>query len=359
MADIFGSYIDALRHARAKKAKEQDTAVLYEKEAREREASDVARRKQDMDIMARTGGAIRSGADLDLALRSIPMRSEQEILSRPAPTTGPARPMATEEEQLAPMRYAEGLERLAKPSFDFETQALPGDLGTLVLPKTYTGMPRVVQPKAGGAGGGASIRPPAGYRFLPNGDLEVIPGGPEAQKREQAAVKIEERLSTQRAGIQNTQSIVEDAASKVDALTAGPLGQALSNVGGTRAANLESEIKTIQANLGFDRLAQMRAESPTGGALGNVSNLELDLLTSAVTNLSQKQSPDSLRKNVERVRAHLGNWIRLQEQYAQERKAALKKGTKEERLKPQGAGSLLTEEQKARLRERLKGLSSK
>ena len=48
---------------------------------------------------------------------------------------------------------------------------------------------------------------------------------------------------------------------------------------------LQGYLKNIVANLGFDKLQQMRDLSPTGGALGQVTEIELELLQSAVANI--------------------------------------------------------------------------
>jgi hypothetical protein len=54
----------------------------------------------------------------------------------------------------------------------------------------------------------------------------------------------------------------------------------------TAANELKSYVTTLQSNLAFDRLKKMRDNSKTGGALGQVSNIELDLLKSSVSALS-------------------------------------------------------------------------
>jgi hypothetical protein len=85
-------------------------------------------------------------------------------------------------------------------------------------------------------------------------------------------------------------------------LTTGIGGQILSNIGGTDAANLANLLTTVEANAGFDRLQQMREASPTGGALGQVSNLELGQLNAAIGALKQSQSDDQLIDNMLRVK---------------------------------------------------------
>lgn len=159
MADIFGSYIDALKAQRAKRAQAQAAGALYEKQTQDREASDVARRRQEMEIVTRSGGGIRTGQELDQALRmtsmEAPRRSMDEALEGPTPTAGPARPYAPQEEMEEPLtraRFQEGLAQMADPWRTVGTVAGPDDT-TLVLPKTYTSMPRVIKPATGGSGG--------------------------------------------------------------------------------------------------------------------------------------------------------------------------------------------------------------
>jgi hypothetical protein len=53
-----------------------------------------------------------------------------------------------------------------------------------------------------------------------------------------------------------------------------------------KSITLSGLIDTVEADIAFSRLQQMRADSPTGGALGNVSNQELDLLKSSIANLN-------------------------------------------------------------------------
>jgi hypothetical protein len=67
-------------------------------------------------------------------------------------------------------------------------------------------------------------------------------------------------------------------------------GAVLANLPATDARRLRGVINTVLANLGFNELQEMRANSPTGGALGQVSERELALLTSTKQALDQAQS---------------------------------------------------------------------
>ena len=73
---------------------------------------------------------------------------------------------------------------------------------------------------------------------------------------------------------------------------------------GTKARDFEAKLDTLKANIGFDRLQKMRDESPTGGALGQVSEMELRQLNAALGGLDQSQSPEQLRENLLRIRDH-------------------------------------------------------
>ena len=75
-----------------------------------------------------------------------------------------------------------------------------------------------------------------------------------------------------------------------------------SILGVNQASNdVQALLNTIGANTAFDRLTQMRAESPTGGALGAVSEIELRLLRDSIASLSQTQSDEQFQENVQKV----------------------------------------------------------
>ena len=96
--------------------------------------------------------------------------------------------------------------------------------------------------------------------------------------------------------------------------TKGPVSglgaETFMNIGGSNAANAAALIKTIMSDVAFSRLQKMRNESPTGGALGQVSNIELDLLKSARGSLDQKISPPLFRKNLDLIKKHYDNFMR-------------------------------------------------
>lgn len=70
------------------------------------------------------------------------------------------------------------------------------------------------------------------------------------------------------------------------------------------ARALESALSPIKANLAFERLQEMRDESKTGGALGSVSERELDLLSSAVSSLDTGVSQEQFLSSLDAIERH-------------------------------------------------------
>jgi hypothetical protein len=71
---------------------------------------------------------------------------------------------------------------------------------------------------------------------------------------------------------------------------------------------LSKRLTTIKANLGFDRLQQMRDASPTGGALGQVAVQELIALQSTIASLDQDQSPAQLKQALDKIETSYAKW---------------------------------------------------
>jgi hypothetical protein len=96
-------------------------------------------------------------------------------------------------------------------------------------------------------------------------------------------------------------SIIE----KTDWTKVGPIGSFTSRFPGTPAFDLARKLDTIKANIGFDKLQSMRDESPTGGALGNVSDAENRLTQAVRGSPDQGQSPTQFKSTITRIRDDL------------------------------------------------------
>jgi len=124
-------------------------------------------------------------------------------------------------------------------------------------------------------------------------------------------------LGSEKAKFQNLNNTVDTALEQAEGLTTTGLGAQLTSwIGGTPAGDLAGTLATIEAEAGFGRLQEMRDSSKTGGALGQVSERELELLTSAFASLKQKQSGDQLTRNLRKFKDQYKNsWKRINEAY--------------------------------------------
>lgn len=75
----------------------------------------------------------------------------------------------------------------------------------------------------------------------------------------------------------------------------------------TDAARLDALLQSLLSEQAFGRLQQMRDESKTGGALGQVSNIELDLLKAALTSLTPSLGAKEFNKQLDIVEKHYEN----------------------------------------------------
>lgn len=101
-----------------------------------------------------------------------------------------------------------------------------------------------------------------------------------------------------------TKAYVSEGGGQIGGGSAG-LADLTKLVPGTPARDLDATLDTIRAAIGFDKLQEMRANSPTGGALGAISDKENKLLQSVMGSLDQGQSPDQLKANLKRLRDEL------------------------------------------------------
>lgn len=75
----------------------------------------------------------------------------------------------------------------------------------------------------------------------------------------------------------------------------------IPDVPGSDAANARAELEALQAQVGFAVLQNMRNNSRTGGALGNVSDAEGKRLEAALGAIKSSQSEDQLRANLKKI----------------------------------------------------------
>lgn len=106
----------------------------------------------------------------------------------------------------------------------------------------------------------------------------------------------------------DAQVVVDDIDRAMDIInvnpwgTTGIIGEWTKGVPGMPAHDAASLITTVKANAAFDKLQRMREASPTGGALGSVSDKEVAYLQSVIGNLEQSQTSEQLIDNLKRVK---------------------------------------------------------
>jgi len=165
---------------------------------------------------------------------------------------------------------------------------------------------------------------------------------PSAQKRslletqrEFDALKVAEQNLTMMENAYRLEPMMKAAVEGANGWNTG-WGSLLAGLPASSAKDLDSTITTVKANIGFDRLQRMRAESPTGGALGQVAVQELVALQSTIANLDTAQSTDQFKDNMQIALQQYQSWRR---KWAE---AIMREGTDEQRRRyydmvPEGA----------------------
>lgn len=75
----------------------------------------------------------------------------------------------------------------------------------------------------------------------------------------------------------------------------------IPSIYGGEAKDAENAIETLKVKLGFRALQDMRANSPTGGALGNITEREGEWLQNAFVALQRSGSTEQYKKNLARI----------------------------------------------------------
>jgi transposase len=104
-------------------------------------------------------------------------------------------------------------------------------------------------------------------------------------------------------GDKETPGLIDTAMQQANGLTTGFVGSMTRQIPGTTGFDLSKTLVGIQSNLGFETLQQMRDNSPTGGALGQVTERELELLQSTWGSLEQAQTKEQFVSNLQRLKA--------------------------------------------------------
>jgi hypothetical protein len=143
------------------------------------------------------------------------------------------------------------------------------------------------------------------YKMVP------IPGGPaDVEAQEAARKELGRQVQRARAGttvIQDLQRGLDKFISEVPEIAREPgiaganLRLARQVVPGTAEYEIKGFVESALSNVGLDTLQQMRENSPTGGALGQVPIQQQKRLEQVLGSLSLGQSPETIEANLKRV----------------------------------------------------------
>jgi len=152
--------------------------------------------------------------------------------------------------------------------------------------------------------GEALVQTDAGLEIVP------IPGGAAARAAEEAERRAEGRQTqVQRAGqtvIQDLQRALDlipelGALARGEGVVGGVARTGQARIPGTVANRITQFTESALSNVGLDTLQQMRENSPTGGALGQVPIQQQTRLEQVLGSLNINQPPNVLASNIQRV----------------------------------------------------------
>lgn len=148
---------------------------------------------------------------------------------------------------------------------------------------------------------------PTGYEPAPGGGISPMPGGPQATEVNNAKAAATRAITTLDEKNKIAMGAIDKALSQANSWNT---GNVMGNMGavpilGQGALDLGKTLDTIKANIGFEELQTMRDNSPTGGALGQVTERELAFLQSTIANIEQSQSEQQLRQNLAVLKDYL------------------------------------------------------
>jgi hypothetical protein len=151
---------------------------------------------------------------------------------------------------------------------------------------------------------------PQGYRMKPDGSMEIVPGSPASTDKD--ALHKANLLKNE--GAVRSSKLVLKTIGRLRTVISGASDNTVDNVFGITGMggelipnsarnNAKMLVSTIKSHIGFDRLDRMRKESPTGGALGQVSEMELKQLNATLGSLEFMQDEEQFLATLQQIQA--------------------------------------------------------
>ena len=148
---------------------------------------------------------------------------------------------------------------------------------------------------------------PAGYELVegrsPTGEtvlrMQPIAGGPADIEAQELKKKAEKRTGTQQTMTDTILNEAEKARGLISNWSTGAGAFLLQGLPTTDARQLVGHVKSLQAQATIETLNAMRQESPTGGALGNVTNQENAMLAAKAGLLDPMSEPEVFKDQLD------------------------------------------------------------
>lgn len=129
----------------------------------------------------------------------------------------------------------------------------------------------------------------------------VIPNSETAREMERGQGARERSANRDDIELGSTMRVLSDVRRQVESQnpllpTTGLGGAVMRALPGTPAADMEADVGTLKARAAFDELQRMRENSPTGGAVGQLTDQERKAIADAISNLDTSQTQDEFLK---------------------------------------------------------------
>lgn len=138
-----------------------------------------------------------------------------------------------------------------------------------------------------------------------------IAAADKAKANMEAKAKQQQAINSSLASIDSTMGTIKEAFELSSAGAGGPIegtstvAWAKNIAGLSKHKSLNNLVETIKASLSINNLKKMRSESPTGGAMSNVSDKDIELLGSDIANLDATLPEVEFRKRLMKVHTSL------------------------------------------------------
>jgi hypothetical protein len=147
----------------------------------------------------------------------------------------------------------------------------------------------------------AQGKTPPGYRTTKDGNLEAIPGGPADAKKEMAFNQDTAMLGQSTSNMDRLATAANEAMNHPGLAGITGIRGAIPNIPGSAAADAQAKLNTLKSQVAFGVLQDMRNNSKTGGALGNVSDAEGKRLEANLSALENAQSVEQMRDSLKKI----------------------------------------------------------